>query len=156
MLSSVRHGCRLGRAPRGPGVSCVTRSASLTSLSCSFLACQPAVTITAPPVMALSVGASDVRHMGVLGSGIFHVASLSCVAAVCFSGANSRPARSQLLQGVLIKCLPHIVLSPVFSIHRVGIKAGGGCYTEEDRPLTPTHKIWHWACQGTGERKAGR
>lgn len=64
---------------------------------------------------------------------------LSCVATVCFSRANPQLARSQLLQGVLIKCLPHIVLSPMFSTHRVRIKAGGGCYTEEDRPLTHTH-----------------
>ena len=79
----------------------------------------------------ISGGANDVNGMKVLCGGKCHIVFLSCVAAFCFSGANSQSTRRELWLWVLIKCLPNVVLSPVCSTLGVGWKAGGGrCCTK--------------------------
>lgn len=41
----------------------------------------------------------------------------SCIAALCFSGANSQPARRELRPWVRVKCLPDSVLNPGCVVH---------------------------------------
>lgn len=41
----------------------------------------------------------------------------SCIAVLCFSGANSQPARRELQPWVRMKCLPDSVLNPGCAVH---------------------------------------